>query len=84
MQQIFGHLYEQPEAHRPATRPHPHDPRSAEKTSKTWIAEAAYRMIQNNLDPEASGRQCYRDPLVTSPSDGHVAFWTDWNLIETK
>jgi hypothetical protein len=31
-----------------------------------------------------SGKQRYRDPLVTSPSDGHVAFWTDWNLIETK
>jgi hypothetical protein len=31
-----------------------------------------------------NGKQRYRDPLVTSPSDGHVASWTDWNLIETK
>ena len=29
-------------------------PRGAEKTCKTWIAEAAYRMIQNNLDPEVA------------------------------
>ncbi|MFZ6814307.1 urocanate hydratase [Undibacterium sp. Rencai35W] len=28
-----------------------HAPRGAEKTCKTWVAEAAYRMIQNNLDP---------------------------------
>ena len=26
-------------------------PRGAEKVCKTWVAEAAYRMIQNNLDP---------------------------------
>jgi urocanate hydratase len=29
-------------------------PRGGEKTCKTWIAEAAYRMIQNNLDPEVA------------------------------
>ena len=29
-------------------------PRGAEKVCKTWIAEAAYRMIQNNLDPEVA------------------------------
>jgi len=29
-------------------------PRGSEKTCKTWIAEAAYRMIQNNLDPEVA------------------------------
>ncbi|MBC3918968.1 urocanate hydratase [Undibacterium sp. CY18W] len=28
-----------------------HAPHGAEKTCKTWVAEAAYRMIQNNLDP---------------------------------
>ncbi|WP_295760788.1 urocanate hydratase [Undibacterium sp.] len=29
-------------------------PRGAEKVCKTWVAEAAYRMIQNNLDPEVA------------------------------
>jgi urocanate hydratase len=29
-------------------------PRGSEKVCKTWLAEAAYRMIQNNLDPEAA------------------------------
>ena len=29
-------------------------PRGADKTCKTWIAEAAYRMIQNNLDAEVA------------------------------
>ena len=28
-----------------------HAPTGAEKVCKTWVAEAAYRMIQNNLDP---------------------------------
>lgn len=27
-----------------------HAPHGAEKTCKTWVAEAAYRMLQNNLD----------------------------------
>lgn len=29
-------------------------PRGAEKTCKTWVAEAAYRMLQNNLDKEVA------------------------------
>ncbi|EEH28481.1 urocanate hydratase [Burkholderia pseudomallei Pakistan 9] len=29
-------------------------PRGGEKTCKNWLAEAAYRMIQNNLDPEVA------------------------------
>ena len=29
-------------------------PRGAEKTCKSWVIEAAYRMIQNNLDPEVA------------------------------
>ncbi|MEB0139646.1 MULTISPECIES: urocanate hydratase [unclassified Undibacterium] len=28
-----------------------HAPHGAEKVCKTWVAEAAYRMLQNNLDP---------------------------------
>jgi len=29
-------------------------PRGAQKVCKTWLAEAAYRMLQNNLDPEVA------------------------------
>ena len=29
-------------------------PRGSEKVCKSWQAEAAYRMIQNNLDPEVA------------------------------
>ena len=29
-------------------------PRGSEKTCKSWLTEAAYRMIQNNLDPEVA------------------------------
>src|SRR5580704_9635142 len=29
-------------------------PRGAEKTCKSWLTEAAYRMIQNNLDAEVA------------------------------
>ena len=29
-------------------------PRGSEKTCKSWVAEAAYRMIQNNLDAEVA------------------------------
>jgi urocanate hydratase len=27
-------------------------PRGTQLTCKSWLTEAAYRMIQNNLDPE--------------------------------
>ena len=29
-------------------------PRGTELTCKNWLTEAAYRMIQNNLDPEVA------------------------------
>ncbi|MDD0838070.1 urocanate hydratase [Curvibacter sp. HBC61] len=31
-------------------------PRGAEKTCKSWLSEAAYRMLQNNLDAEVAER----------------------------
>ena len=31
-------------------------PRGPEKTAKTWVAEAAMRMLMNNLDPEVAER----------------------------
>ena len=31
-------------------------PHGSEKTAKTWAAEAAMRMLMNNLDPEVAER----------------------------
>ena len=31
-----------------------HAPRGTQLTCKSWLTEAAYRMIQNNLDPEVA------------------------------
>ena len=31
-------------------------PRGSQLTCKSWLTEAAYRMIQNNLDPEVAER----------------------------
>jgi len=31
-------------------------PRGIQLTCKSWLTEAAYRMIQNNLDPEVAER----------------------------
>ena len=31
-----------------------HAPRGTEKSCKSWLTEAAYRMIQNNLDPDVA------------------------------
>ena len=31
-------------------------PRGTQLTCKSWLTEAAYRMIQNNLDPEVAER----------------------------
>ena len=31
-------------------------PRGTERTCKSWLTEAVYRMIQNNLDPEVAER----------------------------
>ncbi len=36
-------------------QPHPvRAPRGAQRTCKSWLTEAAYRMIQNNLDPDVA------------------------------
>jgi urocanate hydratase len=31
-----------------------HAPRGTQLTCKNWLIEAAYRMIQNNLDPDVA------------------------------
>ena len=40
---------------RQAARPHPvRAPRGATLRCRNWLIEAAYRMLQNNLDPEVA------------------------------
>ncbi|QTC89677.1 urocanate hydratase [Brevundimonas goettingensis] len=48
-------------------------PRGPEKTAKTWVAEAAMRMMMNNLDPEVAERP---DDLVVYGGIGKAA--RDW------
>ena len=39
-------------------QPHPvRAPRGAAITCRNWLIEAAYRMIQNNLDPHRGGHR---------------------------
>ena len=45
-------------------------PRGSEKTAKTWVAEAAMRMMMNNLDPEVAERP---DDLVVYGGIGKAA-----------
>ncbi len=48
-------------------------PRGSERVCKGWVQEAAYRMIQNNLDPEVAERP---DDLVVYGGNGKAA--RDW------
>ncbi len=82
----------------PATDPR-HDPtrvirapRGSELHCKNWLAEAAYRMLQNNLDPEVAERpqdlvvyggigRAARDWAVLRPDPGQPA--SDLNEDET-
>lgn len=52
-------------------------PRGAEKTCKSWLSEAAYRMIQNNLDPEVAERP---EDLVVYGGIGRAA--RDWDCFD--
>jgi hypothetical protein len=36
-------------------------PRGTEMTAKTWAAEAALRMLMNNLDPEVAEQVAYEE-----------------------
>ena len=57
-------------------------PRGPEKTAKTWAAEAAMRMLMNNLDPEVAERP---QDLVVYGGIGKAA--RDWaafdRIVET-
>ena len=54
-----------------------HAPRGTQLTCKNWLIEAAYRMIQNNLDPEVAG-----DPehLIVYGGRGRAA--RNWESFE--
>jgi len=52
-------------------------PRGAEKTCRTWVAEAAYRMIQNNLDAEVAENPTH---LVVYGGIGRAA--RDWACFD--
>jgi urocanate hydratase len=52
-------------------------PRGNDLTCKNWLSEAAYRMIQNNLDPEVAERP---DDLVVYGGRGKAA--RDWESFD--
>ena len=54
-------------------------PRGTELTCKNWLSEAAYRMIQNNLDPEVAEKP---DELVVYGGRGKAArSWEAFDAI---
>ncbi len=59
-------------------RPHPvRAPRGSAITCKNWLIEAAYRMLQNNLDPEVAENP---DALVVYGGIGKAA--RNWDCYE--
>ncbi|HUS85155.1 MAG TPA: urocanate hydratase [Anaerolineales bacterium] len=52
-------------------------PRGTELTCKSWLTEAAYRMIQNNLDPEVAEKP---EDLIVYGGRGQAA--RDWDSFE--
>ncbi|HEY9474294.1 MAG TPA: urocanate hydratase [Mycobacteriales bacterium] len=52
-------------------------PRGAQRSAQTWGAEAALRMLQNNLDPEVAERP---DDLVVYGGSGRAA--RDWRCFD--
>ncbi len=54
-----------------------HAPRGTQLTCKNWVTEAAYRMIQNNLDPEVAERP---DDLVVYGGNGKAA--RNWECFD--
>ena len=52
-------------------------PRGIDLTCKNWLSEAAYRMIQNNLDPEVAEKP---DDLIVYGGRGKAA--RDWESFD--
>jgi len=64
---------------RPAVRPSVRAPRGPERTCRTWEAEAALRMLMNNLDPEVAEDP---DRLVVYGGRGQAArSWEAFDAI---
>ena len=64
---------------RPAAQPHPvRAPRGTERSCRNWLIEAAYRMLQNNLDPEVAENPA---ALVVYGGIGKAA--RNWDCFET-
>ena len=62
----------------PAAQPHPvRAPRGSTLTCRSWLTEAAYRMLQNNLDPEVAENP---DALVVYGGIGKAA--RNWDCYE--
>jgi len=53
-------------------------PRGTQRTCKSWLTEAAYRMIQNNLDPEVAERP---EDLVVYGGRGKAA--RNWEAFDS-
>ena len=53
-------------------------PRGSERSCKSWQTEAAYRMIQNNLDPEVAEKP---EDLIVYGGRGQAA--RDWESFDT-
>lgn len=53
-------------------------PRGTKRVCKSWLTEAAYRMIQNNLDPEVAGDP---DNLIVYGGRGKAA--RSWEAFDT-
>jgi len=61
-----------------AAKPHPvRSPRGTQLSCKNWLIEAAYRMVQNNLDPEVAENP---DALVVYGGIGKAA--RNWDCFE--
>jgi urocanate hydratase len=54
-------------------------PRGTELTCKGWVQEAAYRMIQNNLDPEVAERP--QDLVVYGGTGKAARSWAAFDVI---
>ncbi|MBN1514619.1 MAG: urocanate hydratase [Phycisphaerae bacterium] len=56
-----------------------HAPRGSQRTCQTWQAEAAMRMLMNNLDPEVAEKP---DQLIVYGGSGRAArSWPDFDRI---
>jgi urocanate hydratase len=63
---------------RPVAQPHPvRAPRGTQLSCANWLIEAAYRMVQNNLDPEVAENP---DALVVYGGIGKAA--RNWDCFE--